>query len=230
MLSTYSMFMMVLLGAASLIGISSIYQPANVETQPQQSQQLVPPGQIQKQPPIVQQQPAQPQGLQPNTGKIITQQGAETLAQATADKQLLDRLFPQIIKRIDGNTLLQKIDAKTLAAKVIPHIQVTLRMGQVYSPLVQIKKDYLSSDSFHIVEAICPPGTRVMGGGGEISPERAGPSGLFDFNAKDVADNNIAALQIIPTNRLDMIAKMETGGYIKSYATCLGGTDVKLVP
>jgi hypothetical protein len=225
MLSTYSMFMMVLLGAASLIGISSIYQPANVETQPQQSQQLVPPGQIQKQPPIVTQQ--QPQS---STGKIITQQGAETLAQATADKQLLDRLFPQIIKRIDGNTLLQKIDAKTLAAKVIPHIQVTLRMGQVYSPLVQIKKDYLSSDSFHIVEAICPPGTRVMGGGGEISPERAGPSGLFDFNAKDVADNNIAALQIIPTNRLDMIAKMETGGYIKSYATCLGGTDVKLVP
>jgi hypothetical protein len=81
--------MMVLLGAASLIGISSIYQPANVETQPQQ--QLVPPSQIQRQPPIVQ----QPQS---STGKITTQQQAETLAQATSDNQLLNRLFPQIIK------------------------------------------------------------------------------------------------------------------------------------
>src|SRR5215203_2821776 len=124
----YSTFMMVLLGAASLIGISSIYQPTNVGTQPQQ--QLVPPGQIQKQPPIVTQQ--QPQST---TGKIITQQRAETLAQAMEDKQLLDRLFPQIIKRIDGATLLQKIDAKLLAQKVFPNLDLTVvsteRPGQV---------------------------------------------------------------------------------------------------
>ena len=120
MLEKSSIFLMLLLGAGSLIGISSIYKPANVETQPQQQQQLVPPGQIQKQPPIVTQQ--QPQST---TGKIITQQRAETLAQATEDKQLLDRLFPQIIKRIDGATLLQKIDAKTLAAKVLPYLDIS---------------------------------------------------------------------------------------------------------
>ena len=217
----YSTFMMVLLGAASLIGISSIYQPTNVGTQPQQ--QLVPPGQIQKQPPIVTQQ--QPQST---TGKIITQRRAETLAQATEDKQLLDRLFPQIIKRIDGATLLQKIDAKTLAAKVLPHIQVTLRMGQVYSPLVHVKKVGYpltgTRATVHMVEAVCPPGTRVMGGGGEISPEKSEKVG-------QAADNNIVALQIIPVSRFDMIAKMDTSGDIKSYATCLGGeADVKLVP
>src|SRR5918994_3326228 len=131
MLEKSSIFLMLLLGAGSLIGISSIYKPANVKTQPQQ-QQLLPPGQIQRQPPIVTQQ--QPQS---STGKITTQQQQETLAQATEDKQLLDRLFPQIIKRIDGNTLLQKINAKTLAQKVLPYldlkVSVTERPGQTSS-------------------------------------------------------------------------------------------------
>ena len=73
--------MMVLLVAASLVGISSIYQPANVETQPQ---------------------------LPANTKGLVTQKEFEKSSQVMADKLLLDRLFPQIIKRIDGNTLLQK--------------------------------------------------------------------------------------------------------------------------
>src|ERR687889_625277 len=130
MLGKTSLSMMVLLVAASLIGISSIYKPANVETQPQpqqQQQQLVPPGQIQRQPAIVTQQ--QPQS---STGKITTQQQAETLAQATSDNLLLNRLFPQIIKRIDGNTLLQKIDAKTLAAKVLPYLDISASVSSRY--------------------------------------------------------------------------------------------------
>jgi hypothetical protein len=224
MLEKSSIFLMLLLGAGSLVGISSsIYKPANVAAQPQP---IVPPGQIQKQPPIVTQQ--QPQST---TGKIITQQQAEKLDQAMEDKKLLDRLFPQIIKRIDGATLLQKIDAKTLAAKVLPHIQVTLRMGQVYSPLVHVKKTGIAGDSFHTVEAICPPGTRVMGGGGEISPKNLAGELKAYRAASEAADNNMVALQIIPTNRLDMVAKMDTSGDIKSSATCLGGeADVKLVP
>jgi hypothetical protein len=56
---------------------------------------------------------------------------------------LLDRLFPHIIRKIDGKTLAQKIDAatlvqkldaKTLAAKVLPYldnkITVTYRAGE----------------------------------------------------------------------------------------------------
>jgi hypothetical protein len=38
MLEKSSIFLMLLLGAGSLIGISSIYQPASVETQPQPQQ------------------------------------------------------------------------------------------------------------------------------------------------------------------------------------------------
>jgi hypothetical protein len=58
MLSTYSVLMMLLLVTGSLIGISSIYQPVNVETQPQQQQPLVAPNQTVKKPPnLVQPKP-----------------------------------------------------------------------------------------------------------------------------------------------------------------------------
>jgi hypothetical protein len=54
--------MMLLLGTGSLIGISSIYQPVYVETQPQQQQPLVPPDQtVKKPPPLVQPKPLQKQ-------------------------------------------------------------------------------------------------------------------------------------------------------------------------
>ncbi len=45
----------------------------------------------------------------------------------------LNRLFPHIIQKLDGHTLLQKIDARTLAAKVLPYLDlsasVRLRSG-----------------------------------------------------------------------------------------------------
>ena len=56
MLTKYSVFMMLLIVTASLVGIgSSVYKPANVETQPQSPAQLLQPqqspqqGQIQSQ-------------------------------------------------------------------------------------------------------------------------------------------------------------------------------------
>jgi hypothetical protein len=52
MLGKSSVLMMLLLGTGSLVGISSMYTPANVETQPQQPQQpLVAPNQPVKKPP-----------------------------------------------------------------------------------------------------------------------------------------------------------------------------------
>lgn len=134
---------------------------------------------------------------------------------------MVDRIFPHIINKIDGKTLLQKIDAKQLIQKILPHIQVTLRIGDSYSPLVQVNKAGLTSDTFHVAEARCPAGTRVMGGGAQISPGRAPPSSFYDFNAQDAADNNIVALMPIPTSRLGMVAKMETTGNMMAYATCL---------
>lgn len=78
-----------------LVGISSIYTPANVETQPQP-----------------QPQPQKPQttipGLKMPQSKIeLGQQIADQNAlRAIQDKQLLDRLMPQIIDRIDVKLVL----------------------------------------------------------------------------------------------------------------------------
>jgi hypothetical protein len=236
MLSKFSVLMMVLLiaTAASLVGISSIiYKPANVQVQaqqPQLPQQLVPnAGQVlKKQPPIVTQQ-GNPQST---TGKIITQERGETMAQAIADKQLLDRLFPQIIKRIDGATLLQKIDAKTLAAKVLPHIQISVRMGQEYGPVVTVKKTGLAGTSFHNAEARCPVGTRVMGGGAELLPlnGKQFSTPVFGKLGSGVGDNNLVSLNIIPTNRVSVVAKLVESGTIMAHATCLGEAVVSLKP
>jgi hypothetical protein len=116
--------MMLLIVAASLVGISSnsIYQPANVKSQPQQPQQ-------------------QPQPKQRIEGLLTREQGGA--GQYMADTELVDRIMPLIVKRIDDKTLaqkidvatlLQKIDAKTLAAKVLPYLDikvvVTDRPGQ----------------------------------------------------------------------------------------------------
>jgi hypothetical protein len=60
MLSTYSVLMMLILGTGSLVGIGSMYTPANVETQPEQVKPLVPrvqPEQVKPLVPRVQQQP-----------------------------------------------------------------------------------------------------------------------------------------------------------------------------
>ena len=123
MLTKHSLLMMLLIVAASLVGISSnsIYQPANVKSQPQQ--------------------PQQPQPKQRIEGLLTREQGGA--GQYMADTELVDRIMPLIVKRIDDKTLaqkidvatlLQKIDAKTLAAKVLPYLDikvvVTDRPGQ----------------------------------------------------------------------------------------------------
>lgn len=101
MLGKSSVLMMLLVGTGSLVGISSIYTPANVETQPQP-------------------QPQKPQttipGLKMPQSKIeLGQQIADQNAlRAIQDKQLLDRLMPQIIKRIDVKLVLTERPSKTV--------------------------------------------------------------------------------------------------------------------
>jgi hypothetical protein len=100
-------FVFVMLLVASLIAISGAsYQQIEVaKAQPQPQQPLQQPGQIQVQP----QSPI-------TKGLADTKKQFEIASQALADKQLLDRLFPQIIKMMDG---------KTLAAKVLPYLDIT---------------------------------------------------------------------------------------------------------
>jgi hypothetical protein len=182
MLEKSSILLMLLLGTASLIGISGIYQPANVETQPQ---------------PLIK----EPARQIPGAGQVLS------------DAQFLDRMMPKIIQRMDG---------KVLAEKILPHLTVGLKMGDNYGPLVEVKKDPFAPASYHIAEARCPPGFRVMGGGGQINPSaiKGDPTG----------ESSIVQMQPVPTQRFTVTAKMETSGNILAYATCLGEAVIGLKP
>jgi hypothetical protein len=73
-----------------------------------------------------------------------------------ADTELVDRIMPLIIKRIDGKTLaqktdaatlLQKIDAKTLAAKVLPYLDIKLIPLERMAPNTRVEVSELLSHS-----------------------------------------------------------------------------------
>ena len=203
------MMMLLIATAVSLVGISNIiYKSANIQAQAQQQpqlpqQQLPNAGQVLKK-----QQPLQLQKPQPlGTGgkPLMTQQRAETLNQAIADKQLLDRIFPQIIKRIDG---------KTLATKVLPYLDIsanvisrdgptnTMKKGKTLLP-GQVGADALSST------AKCNNGEIAVGGG-------------YDFQS-DPADSYVssnAPTQPEP-NGWNTVSLMKDDGRIKASVLCL---------
>jgi hypothetical protein len=140
MLTKYSVFMMLLIVTASLVGISSIYQPANVETQPQPQPLLGSPQQ-----------------------KLQQQSNIGTLMQIKEDKELVDRLFPYIIQKIDGKTLLQKIDGKLLAQKVFPYLD--LNVATIERPGQGSNVDITGfTTKTTIVKASCAPEERLVGG------------------------------------------------------------------
>jgi hypothetical protein len=88
--------------------------------------------------------------------------------------------------------------------------------GDSYGPLVEVKKDTgMVTDSYHTAEARCPPGTRVMGGGGTI---------------QSFKDGSIESMGPIPTERFSLVAKMTGSGTIVAYATCLGEAAIGLKP
>jgi hypothetical protein len=111
-----TIFMMLLIVVASLVGISSTYTPANVETQPQ------------------------PQPQKPGS-KIITNIPP---VQRALDQQLLDRLMPEIIKRIDVKLVLMQ------------------RPGQRAE--VDVTGTGIDSKT-STIKASCAPGESLVGGG-----------------------------------------------------------------
>jgi hypothetical protein len=156
----YPVIMMVLLVAASLVGISSIYQPANVETQPQT--------QI-------------PATKGPISGKALQ------LIQSLEDKKLVDRLFPHIIKKIDANSNDAKTIATKLLPylniqnNVIPSVRgVTTTLGEGAKPFKMIS--YCPQGSALIGGGFLGPGDMVnsyLDEGGAIvfiqgTPEQTG--------------------------------------------------------
>jgi hypothetical protein len=199
------------LSGTIIVGISGIYQPANVETQPQPQQQL-------QSPPTLGKRLTGPQGQQQQ------QSNTGTLVQIQQDKALVDRLFPYIIQKIDGQTLLQKIDAKTLAGKLLPHIRVTLDGAISTSDRIEVRKGATDSDTYHHVYAKCAPGTILWGGGGHVRD-----SYLNDWR-RSPEDNWLVETGIAETgNQWKITAKMSSSGDIYAKAICRK-ISVALVP
>jgi hypothetical protein len=183
MLKKSFVFMMLL--AASLVGISSIYQPANVETQPQ------------------------PQ-LPANTKGLVTQKEFEKSSQVMADKLLLDRLFPQIIKRIDGNTLLQKFDGKLLAQKVFPYLDVNVILKQRPGQIAERKAGFLAAGGAAWGKAVCNPGETAVSAG--FTHELRGDTDQSIFTVRRNDPNS---------NAWDITTGLDGSGRLLTYAECL---------
>jgi hypothetical protein len=99
----------------------------------------------------------------PTIGKRLTSpQGAQqqqqshvgTLIQIQQDKELVNRLFPYIIQKIDGKTLAQKIDGGLLAQKIFPYLDLISTVNIRYGPYQEV-----------VSSARCLPGEKLVGGG-----------------------------------------------------------------
>ena len=185
--------MMLLIVTASLVGIGSIiYNPANVETQPQS--------------------PAQPPPAQKQAqSNIVTQQ----MGQVIEDKALADRLFPFIIQKIDGKTLLQKLDGKLLAQKVFPYLDLKVSVVERAGQRGQIKASIpgLGTSKFLYLKAPCAPDETVISGGFMGSP------GEVALSIKDRKINEDQTYS--PSNGWQVNGYVGEGHFLSSFAYCL---------
>jgi hypothetical protein len=188
MLRKSSIFMMLLLATGSLIGISSIYQPTNVETQP---------------------------GTE-GTTKLPRTTQQKSLEQAMSDTQLLDRLMPLIINRLDS---------KMLAQKVLPHLDLNV----VLTP---------RKGASHEVTVSGPIAQRTVHTGANCAPDEIAVSGGWEgFSLGNIDIEQFLQSQYVkpqqPDFPYDWIMSMgfKENGHIAAIANCLsvelGFKDVK---
>jgi hypothetical protein len=138
--------------------------------------------------------------------------------------ELLDRLFPYIIQRIDGKTLAQKIDTDTLIQKigtkrlteiVLEHTKLTMGTAPRESAVVTVTKSGPAPPaSVHQAVAKCPPGSRLTGGGVVIMA-RGGS------NLEGPADNQIIESRygLLEGQWLGVV-RMESSGSFYTQAIC----------
>jgi hypothetical protein len=197
MLEKSLILLMLLLGTASLIGINTAvyHQPEVATAQPQpqpqqQQQQLQSPS---NSPPILGKRPL-PQDLQKQQSNV------GTIVQMAQDKELVNRLFPYIIQKIDGKTLAQKIDGGLLAQKVFPYLDIISTVTIRYGPNQEV-----------VSTARCLPGEKVLGGGYQYG----GPTEAIVHKTYPISDNQgLGWLSTYNAGQID-------NAKIISYVTCL---------
>jgi hypothetical protein len=221
-----SVFMMLL--AASLVAISSAQSQLKVVGQgPSAAQPLQRDSQILAQQTQQQQQPATTT-QSPNQGQIVRQEPglpAKITQLSEEDMLLADRIFPYLVQKMDAKTvqsLVEKVDGKVLAAKILPYIRVRVGASPAYTPNIEVKKDVAAADSFHKTSVMCPPGTSVFGGGGHVRD-------TYDNDVRRSApDNQIVESGVGNRGGWMITAKMDSPGSVYGYALC-GRATLELV-
>jgi hypothetical protein len=218
MLKVSTIFMMLL--AASLIAISSLHSQLEIvfgqgssAAQPlQRDSQILAQPQQQQQPPTTQ---------SPNQGQMVRQEPglpAKITQLSQADMLLADRIFPYLIQKMDAKTLqtlIEKVDGKQLASKVLPHIRLRISGAPSYSEPLQVDKNALSPDTYHHVSARCGPGEVMFGGGGHVRDKS-----MNDWR-RSTEDNSLLESGIGNFgNQWKVTAKMSSAGDVYAEAIC----------
>lgn len=234
MLKKSFVFMMMLF-AASLVVISSTQSQSKVvvgqgqpPAQPLQkdSQILAQQSQQQQQPPATITTP--PTAQSPNQGQMIRQEpglAAQITQLSQEDMLLADRIFPYLLQKMDAKTLqtlIEKVDGKLLAAKILPHLNVRVGASPAYTQNAVVKKEVAAPDSYHKVSAMCPAGTAVFGGGGHVRDTH------FNDPSYDAADNQIVESGVGNRGGWMITSKMDSSGSVYGYALC-GRATLELV-
>jgi hypothetical protein len=137
---------------------------------------------------------------------LVTQKEFQTTSQILNDALLLDRLFPQIVKRLDG---------KTLTTKVLPYLDIRATVNPRYAqPLeydapADVARDLglTGQEPAQISKVRCNEGETAVGGG-------------FSFRG-DPQDDYLSISGPNRQNEWESGAVFAEGGTIQSYVTCL---------
>ncbi len=136
-----------------------------------------------------------------------------TLVQIQQDRELVHRLFPYIIEKIDGNTLIQKIGPKRLTEIMLQHTQLKFGTSVRESAVVDVKKSGPAPPaSYHQAVATCPRESKNTGGGVVIMGQ-----GLF----AGPADNQVVESRYGNLGNTWLgVVRMESSGSFYSQAVC----------
>jgi hypothetical protein len=197
MLKKSFVFMMLLVASLITISGAAYHQMdvAKAQPQPQQPQQQ----------PLQQQGQIQLKPQSPIAKGPVAQKQFETAVQALADKQLLDRLFPQIIKRMDG---------KTLATKVLPYLDITASVSPRQGTPSTLNVNDVARD-------LGLTGAEARGSTAKCNDGEIAVSGGFSFRS-DPEDSYVTAdHRSSQENGWYSGAMMGDNGKIQAFVTCL---------
>ena len=137
---------------------------------------------------------------------VITLPKGEAYIQLLNDAELVDRILPLIVEKIDVNTLISRADGRKLLEKVLPYVDVKISASQQPGPKSTIDVTGIAKN-LHRQHANCNLGETLVGGGYEIASSGLGA------NTPTTSWRNGGEWSVIGDFSVD--------GSIQAYAECL---------